>query len=282
VETHLRNTENGAIEKMKLSIVLSTQPASFSAMAYQGQLTSNLKKIKNMGFDGVELAIRNPQKLNIAELESLLHEQDLQVSAIGTGQLYGEDGLSFTHHDAHIRKTAIDRISAHLDLGEKWNAVVIIGLIRGRSISEAEKKDAESRLLESLHTCASRHEKVKMAIEPINRYETNLLNTVDECLLFLDRLNRENVGLLLDSFHMNIEEPSITSSFMNARERLFHVHVADSNRWYPGAGHIDFTSIIQTLRQIHSSGFISGEMLPFPDPDSSARNMINFLKNIEK
>ncbi|UCF66005.1 MAG: sugar phosphate isomerase/epimerase [bacterium] len=265
---------------MKLSIVLSAQSASFTAMAYQGQLESNLKKIKKLGFDGVELAIRNPATLNLTELELLLNQNGLPVSAIGTGQVYGEDGMYFTHQDRKIRQAAIDRISSHLDLAEKWGAVVIIGLIRGRSHPEVEKSEAEEWLLEALRICATQHEKVKLAIEPINRYETDLLNTVEECLHFLNKLKRNNVGLLLDSFHMNIEEPSITRSLENARKQLFHVHVADSNRWYPGAGHIDFSSIIRTLEKINYEGYISGEILPLPDADSSARNMIEYMKKI--
>ena len=265
---------------MKLSIVLSAQPASFSALSYQGHLASNLKKIKNLGFDGVELAIRNPGLLNFSELDQLLKQNKLHVPAIGTGQVYGEDGFSFTHPKSDIRKAAVERISSHLELAEKWGAVVIIGLIRGQAVQEVNKIQAEAWLLEALKSCASQNKNVKLAIEPINRYETNLLNTVSECLNFLDKLKLDNVGLLLDTFHMNIEEPSIIRSLESARERLFHFHVADSNRWYPGAGHIDFTSIVQTLIKINYHAYISGEMLPLPDGDRSAKNMIEYMKKV--
>jgi sugar phosphate isomerase/epimerase len=267
---------------MKLSIVLSTQPASFSAVAYKGNLAANLHKIKQLRFDGVELAIRNPNELNFSEIELSLKENKLEVPAIGTGQAYGEDELSFTHHNPGVRKAAIERIISHMEFAEKLGAVVIIGLIRGQNCSEVGKQQAEDWLLEALKICASQNKTVKLAIEPINRYETDLLNTVAESLHFLDQLNSDNVGLLLDTFHMNIEEPSITESLLVAGKQLFHVHVADSNRWFPGAGHIDFSAIVRTLEHMDYQSFLSGEILPLPDPDSSAKNLVDFLRKIIK
>jgi sugar phosphate isomerase/epimerase len=119
---------------------------------------------------------------------------------------------------------------------------------------------------------------VRFAIEPINRYETDLLNDVQSGLRFLERLGQDNVGLLLDTFHMNIEERNLIESIRLARTRLFHFHVADSNRWYPGAGHIDFRSVLATLDDIDYSGFVSAEILPMPDPDSAAKNTIESLR----
>ena len=154
---------------MKLSIVLSAQPAAFSAVAYKGDLDNNLSKISKMGFDGVELAIRNPKELNFSEIELLLKENKLEVPAIGTGQAYGEDGLSFTHHNPKVRKAAIERVITHMEFAKNLGALVIIGLIRGQNCSEVGKKQAEDWLLEALNICASKNKTVKLAIEPINR-----------------------------------------------------------------------------------------------------------------
>jgi sugar phosphate isomerase/epimerase len=265
---------------MKLSVVLSTQPAKFSAVTYKGEITENLAKIAQMGYDGVELAVRDPILLDLPELEKSLAKHNLLVSAIGTGQVYGEDGLSFTHPDVDIREKTVVRLLSHLELAEKLNSLVIIGLIRGQNVAEVGEKYAEDWLLEGLHQCATEYKNVQLAIEPINRYETDLLNTVGQTLKFLDRLQVENVGLLLDTFHMNIEEPSLSESIRMTGKKLFHFHVADSNRWYPGAGHIDFSEILQSLNAVYYRGFISGEMLPLPDPDTAALKMIEFFKYV--
>jgi sugar phosphate isomerase/epimerase len=265
---------------MKLSIILSTQPASFSALSYAGNLDKNLRKIKKMGFDGVELAVRDAEALEIEHLEMMLSENQLAVSAIGTGQVYGEEGLSFTHHDSQIRKRAVDRVLNHLELAKRFNAVVIIGLVRGQSVKEVGRDRAVNWLAEAIKRCALEKGDVRLAIEPINRYETDLLNTVREVLEFLDRVKLKNVGLLLDTFHMNIEEPSISQSIKSVRDRLFHFHIADSNRWYPGAGHLDFEDILKSLYEIRYHQFISAEILPFPDPDTSAQKTMEFFRKL--
>ncbi len=265
---------------MELSIVLSTQPASFSALAYKGGLTENIKKIKNFGYDGVELAVRDPDLLNIDDLLSVLAQQNLPVPAIGTGQAYGEEKLSFTDPDKNVRRSAINRIKSHINLAAKLNALVIIGLVRGKKSSDISTELTDQYLLEAFQECAAENMAVKIAIEPINRYETDLLNTVKSTLDFLDKVQMDNVGLLLDSFHMNIEEPSIYESIISAKQSLFHFHVADSNRWYPGAGHLKFKKIIETLDTISYTGFISAEILPLPEPDIAAQKTIENIREL--
>jgi len=263
---------------MNLSIVLSTQPAAFNALAYKGKLAENLAKISQLGYDGVELAVRDPHLLDIEELEILLRENNLPVPAIGTGQAYGEEGLSFIHPEKKIREQAIERIKAQLKLAKKLNALVIIGLVRGRISQLIPRELAEWWLIDALTACAVSEPSVKIAIEPINRYETDIINTVDSALKFLGKLKKDNVGLLLDTFHMNIEEPSINESIRIAQDKIFHIHIADSNRWFPGAGHLDFRNIFETLGKINYTGFISAEIMPLPDADTAAENTIMNVK----
>jgi len=265
---------------LKLSIVLSTQPASFSALAFKGQIAENIAKIKSLGYDGVELAVRDPAALELSALNSLLAKHHLPVPAIGTGQAFGEEGLSFTHPDAAVRRKAIDRIKSHMSLADSLGAIVIIGLVRGKKGSDTSDEQTEHWLVGALTECASENETVKLAIEPINRYETDLVNTVASGLKLVDTIGLDNVGLLLDTFHMNIEEPSMVESMVAAGERLFHFHVADSNRWYPGAGHIDFNAILNTLNSVGYRGFVSAEILPLPDPDTAAIRTIEYMRGI--
>ena len=106
--------------------------------------------------------------------------------------------------------------------------------------------------------------------EPVNRYETSLVNTVAQGLELIEQVDESNLGLLFDTFHANIEEPSIERSLIEAGTRLFHVHVADSNRWHPGAGHLDFATFFGALSNTGYTGFVSGEFMPLPDPDTAA------------
>lgn len=267
---------------MKLSIVLSTQPASFSALAYKGELATNVAKIANLGYNGVELAVRDPKLLDAAHVSNIVRTNGLEVPAIGTGQAYGEEGLSFTNSDENIRERAIERIKSQIDLAVELRAVVILGLIRGKVETDIQREQAYGWLVEALQECANYAvpKKIKLALEPINRYETDLIITVSEGLELIEKVKADNFGLLLDTFHMNIEEPSIEQSIRRAGDRIFHFHVADSNRWYPGAGHIDFRQVIEVLEDIGYNGYLSAEILPLPDADSCAKETMAFLTPI--
>lgn len=267
---------------MNLSIVYSTQQTNFQAATFSGELDGNLAKIAQYGYSGVELAIRDPELVDMEDLEKILHKYNLKVPAIGTGQAWGEEGLSFTDPDPEIRQAAIQRIQSHIPIAEKLNAVIIIGLVRGILKPGVSHPQAMVWLRDAIQQCTSvaKDHNVRLALEPINRYETSLINNVSQGMDLISDVNADNFGLLLDTFHMNIEEPRIEESIQLCADRIFHFHVADSNRWYPGRGHLDFGSIIKSLFHTGYTGFISGEFLPFPDADTAAQNSILHLRSV--
>jgi sugar phosphate isomerase/epimerase len=267
---------------MKLSIVLSTHAAKFQAVAYKGDFEENVAKIASYGYDGVEPAVRDPSLVDHDSLISSVTKQGMAIPAIGTGQAWGEEHLSFTDPDPKVRQQAIDRIASHVPLAKKAGAVIIIGLVRGvvqEGVSEAQ---AREWMFSGFKTCVeiAGKENVRIAFEPLNRYETPLLNTAKESLELIDRVVADNLGLLLDTFHMNIEEPSIKESIKTCGDRIFHFHVADSNRWYPGAGHLDFHKILEVLFSTGYSGFVSGEFMAVPDADVAAQKAIDHLRGL--
>jgi sugar phosphate isomerase/epimerase len=269
---------------MKLSIVLSTQPAQFQAATFKGDLETNLARIASLGYDGVELAIRDPKRIDLHELNSLVGKYQLCVPAIGTGQAWGEEGLSFTDPDPKVRRAAIERIKSHIPVASRFGAAIIIGLIRGIVKPGVEQTQAMDWLVEALRECskAARPHGIRLALEPINRYETSLINTTTQGLDLIERVGAENFGLLLDTFHMNIEEPVIAESVRQCGGHVFHFHVADSNRHYPGAGHLDFKAILKELFSGGYQGWVSGEFLPIPDAGTAAQQSIMVLRGIEQ
>lgn len=267
---------------MKLSIVLSTHTAQFNAVAFKGDFETNITKIAGYGYDGVELAVRDPALVEAEALEQVLTAHGLVVPAIGTGQAWGEERLSFTSTDAAVRRAAIERIKAHIPLARRLNALVIIGLIRGITPPGQSHAQSLDYLVEALQECAAQAalSGVRLALEPINRYETDLIHTVAEGLELLTWVGAENLGLLLDTFHMNIEEPVIEESIHACGEHIFHFHVADSNRWYPGAGHLDFKLILGALRSTGYQGWVSGEFMALPDGDTAAKNGLTTMRTV--
>ena len=268
--------------KMKLSIVHSTQPAQFQAATFKGDLEENLAQIASLGYDGVELAIRDPKLVDFPDLDSLVCKFNLRVPAIGTGQAWGEEGLSFTDPDPAIRRAAIERIKSHIPTASHFGAVIIIGLIRGIVRPGVEQSRALDWLIDALRECsdAARRQGVRLALEPINRYETTLINNTRQGLDLIQHVGAENFGLLLDTFHMNIEEPLIEESIRTCGKHIFHFHVADSNRWYPGAGHLNFRLMMNELFSTGYQGWVSGEFLPNPDSQTAALEGISFFRKL--
>ncbi len=268
---------------MKLSIVLSTHTAQFEAVAFKGDFAANVAKIAGYGYDGVELAIRDPKLVNLEQLEQVVGQHNLVVPALGTGQAWGEEGLSFTSDDPEVRRAAIERVKSHIPLAARFKAAVILGLIRGITPAGQSHEQSMTYLVEALQECsaAAAPHGVRYALEPLNRYETDLIHTVADGLDLIERVGVDNFGLLLDTFHMNIEEPSIEDGIRVCGDRIFHFHVADSNRWHPGAGHLDFKRLLNTLFETGYDGFVSGEFMPIPDADTSAQRAIEYLQGLD-
>ncbi|MDO8683451.1 MAG: 5-keto-L-gluconate epimerase [Armatimonadota bacterium] len=265
---------------MRTSFVISASPTKFSPITYGVDLEKAIRSLAGLGFDGVELHVRDPKEVDLSLIKSVIGDCGLEVSAIGTGLAYVDDGLSFSNPNADIRHSAVQRIKDCIDFASNLNALLIIGLVRGRTTAGVDKAQALAWIKEALGECLAFAEKknVRIVIEPINRYETDLLNTASETIDFIRQLQSLNIGLLLDSFHMNIEEPSIYESIRTAGNLLAHFHIVDSNRWAPGYGHLDFQQIIASLREIDYQGYLSAEILPLPDSNTAAEKTIQTLR----
>ncbi|HIH97697.1 MAG TPA: sugar phosphate isomerase/epimerase [Thermoplasmata archaeon] len=273
---------------MKLSLVISLQPTSFEALAFKGKkgewLDPILKKMKELGFEGVELALANPLEINQTRVLKIVNKYGLEVPAIGTGQAYLRDKLSFLNSDEAIRKRAVERIKRDVDFAKLFGGKVIIGLIRGKIGKRLDKAKATNYFVESMKACAdyALEKNLNLVIEPINRYETDFINRAEEAIELINLIGVENVRLLLDTFHMNIEETSIEHTLETSKPYLSHVHVADSNRWAPGCGHLDFESIVRTLEKIGYRGYLSAEILPLPDQLQAAQKTTSFFMGISE
>jgi sugar phosphate isomerase/epimerase len=179
-----------------------------------------------------------------------------------------QDGLTFSSPDPDIRDRAVGVILRHIDLAAHLGSGVTIGLIFGQAGREAaERRQRLEHAAACLARCADQaaRQGVNLFLEPLNRYESDALNTLADAAAVIRRTGAANVRLLADTFHMNIEEKDPTSALADCRDLLGHIHLADSNREAPGHGHTDFRPILRTLREIGYAGFLSFEVLPRPD-----------------
>jgi sugar phosphate isomerase/epimerase len=263
---------------MQKCIAISTPGARFSALAVRENFRDSIRKVAELGYDAVELHIRDPHAVDAEEIEGLLHQYRLPVPTIGTGQAYGEEGLSFADPDPAIRAKAVQRIKDQMALASRLGIPrVTIGLIRGTAKPGADQEQAEEYVRESLAACLDTNPAVTLILEPLNRYETSLYNDTASAKEVIDRIGKPNLKMLIDTFHMNIEEPDMAGSILLVRDYISHVHFADSNRWAPGCGHIDFKKIVRALRRIRYQGAVCAEILPKPTPDECLRLTIEYF-----
>jgi len=275
---------------MKYGIVISVSKTKFGPVVFKENLTENIIKAASLGYDGVELAIKKPEALKMGDVDTLIRKYNIGVLAIGTGQIYGEEGLNFSDQNKNIREKAVERTKEIIDIAGHFGARIIIGLVRGNIVDmdnySSELIKAEERIADCLDELLlySEEKSTEFLLEPINRYEVNIFNRLEDISDFLSkykgRLDLKRIGILADTFHMNIEEPVIEESLEKYFDLIKHIHFADSNRWPPGYGHIDYSKIMEVLKSKGYKGYISFEMLPLPDPDTAAKEAIKYVKEL--
>jgi len=268
---------------MKLSLALTPAPTVFAPLLYAGDLMRGMRRAAELGYDGIELNLRDPGVENLDVILSAAQAHGLAIISLGTGQAYLADGLSVAAPDPAIRAMLVERVKRHVDFAARTGAFVVLGGVRGRFEGDAAARRSQYAgavaVVRQLADYATPRG-VTITLEPINRYESNFLNSIDDTLAFLRDVDRPAVKVLLDTFHMNIEEANMCAAFERAGPRLSHIHLVDSNRRAPGMGHLDFEPILATLRGIGYDGYLSGEFLPLPDDDAAAEENIAYVRRL--
>ncbi len=265
---------------MKKGLVVSGPDVAKGPLALlSGTFEEKLEKAARLGYDGIELMVRDPALLDFAATKAALDASGLEVPQVVTGELYGADGLSLVTGDQDLHSRTEQRLESVIDLAAYLGAMVNIGRVRGRLDLLGAVENPWEVAVERLERLVEKAEElgVRINLEPINRYETDFILNTSEGLRFIRDLGKDNVGLMLDLFHMNIEEVSIEESLCRAGSRLWHVHIADSNRQYPGSGHLQYEGVFAALRGMGYEGYVSAELLPLPDPDTAAIKTAEFL-----
>lgn len=267
---------------MKSAVTISlVSEAREGPFVFRDDFAVAVEKAASLGFDAVELFFPDPEVVPLNELRSMLNGSGLNVAAVGTGAGMLRHQLSLVDQNPEKRRAAREYITRMIQFGGELGAPAIIGSMQGRWTPEQGREQALDLLAEGLHElgAAAARWSVPLLYEPLNRYETNLLRTQGEAAAFLKQHGIQNIRLLADLFHMNIEEVSIEEGLRAGAEFLGHVHFVDSNRRPAGYGHLDFASITAVLREIGYDGYLSAEAFAWPDSDTAAaKTMETFRK----
>ncbi len=268
---------------IRSAVTISLVPeARGGPFVYWDNLPTACKKAKALGFDAVEIFPTAPDTVDPGQLRTLLADHGLVLAATGTGAGWVKGRLHLCLPDAAARAKARDFIRGIIDLAGQFQAPAIIGSMQGRYEGSIDQATADAYLTEALEELGAHaaQYKVPLLLEPLNRYETNMLNRIEDGVRFLKRLSTKNVALLADLFHMNIEEIDMAAAIRSGKGYIGHLHFVDSNRRAAGFGHLDYLPIVAALREIGYDGFVSAEVLPYPDSDAAALQTINTFRRL--
>ena len=224
---------------------------------FSTETLAQLAYAKGFGFDVYEIGVEDPAVIDIDAVAAEAKRVGIQVNICGA---YGET-RDIGSDDEAIRENALAYNKTLIDFAVKTGSPYVAGPMyattgKTRLATAAEKARQTAYVVENLRVLAdyAAPRGVKLALEPLNRFETDFMNTVAQGLRLLDVVQRDNVGFLLDTFHMNIEEKSIPAAIRLAGDRIFDFHACANDRGTPGEDSFDWLAIDQALADVDYHG----------------------------
>lgn len=261
-----RRVEAGRFTEMKIAVNALLWTAEFDERSY-----SLLPLVRSHGFDGFEVPVFSPSKINAASVRNALAANELEclVCAILPA------GMNPIDPDASVRKLTrqhlLDCIKLTADLGAKQMGGPVYAPV-GYLTKRRRTQDEWSWAVECFQglTESLQHHNVTLALEPLNRFETFFLNTAADAVNLCKEIGSDRIGILLDTFHTNIEEKDVAQAFRSIGSLLHHVHVCENDRGIPGTGHVDFPGIKQATNEINYDRWLTIESFGFGHRELSA------------
>lgn len=262
---------------MKFSYPVAVPDSGIKMMAWCNEYEMAFKQLKEMGYEGVELLVRDPQTVDIKLLNQLLDDNGLVLAAIGTTPMQTRDQLFLMHEEYSIRAEAYKRLEQLIELAAHYQTVVLIGKYRGMTgdsyytslsyLQEVLIKSCEKALTQG----------VSLYVEPQSPGNINNINSIAQGLEFLNLCGCSNLKLLADIFHMSITEKDIGQAIKSMGNALGMIHMSDSKRLIPGDGNIMLHEVIAVLSCVCFPGFVSMEIKQEPDSKTAAVKSLEYL-----
>jgi D-psicose/D-tagatose/L-ribulose 3-epimerase len=256
-------------------------------------------KIAQLGFQSVELPLENIDLLDPRRIRTLLGDHGLRPSVCG---VFGP-GRDLNNADATIRRATLDYIERALDFAAVVGGPTLCGPLyaevgKRRPLPDDQRRREWDLAVEGVRAAceiaASRN--VRIAIEPINRFETDLVNTVADAVRLARAVSHPNAGVMIDSFHLTIEEADLEQAIRTAGDLLCHVQVSENHRGIPGTGLTDWAAFRRGLEAVDYRGLVVIESFTpenrelagavciwqrrAPDQDTFARQGLAFLQTL--
>ncbi|HHV64966.1 MAG TPA: sugar phosphate isomerase/epimerase [Peptococcaceae bacterium] len=267
---------------MKLAYTVCTPETKGKYLAYRGEIAEVFSSLKEIGYDGVEAFVRDPRLIDQREFGRQLEKNQLELAVVGTGPIVSEDKLTFTSPDENSRREAILRAKASVDFAAAFGAQVNVGKLRGDIYKAGDpvlsRKLRDEAFKEVCDYALTKN--VPITIEPQCRFAVDNLNTTQEAIAWVKEMKLPNLFIMMDVFHMNIEDKSQAASFIDGKELNIHVHFADNNRGIPGTGKIDFVDAVRVLKALGYNRYISMEVEQGQDCYRTAQRSFEYVNRL--
>lgn len=256
-------------------------------------------KIKSMGYDAVEIPVEYPELIDGKKVKTALQQNELEAIVCGA---FGP-ARDLTSDDTTVHDTCFNYIQECLDLCNVWDAKFLAGPMysavgKARMVSPEQRKVEWGRAVTNIHkVCTLAQARgLQIALEPLNRFESDLINTAEDVMRLIKDVNHSAANVLLDGFHMAIEERNLVEAITLVGDKLIHVQVSENYRGTPGTGQTPWDSFKKGLNNINYKGVVSIESFTpeikelagavciwknlAPSQDGFAQDGINFLKKL--
>jgi len=245
-----------------------------------GDIDSIIDQTVSAGANGVELRLTDQDRADLPMIKLKFEDADLIIGGISTGRIAREGGHCLTDTSKVARQRAADALCVLVEMAAELGTDLLVGSAKGNRAQDESLEAYTDRLAHPMGIINqfSLGTGVRVHIEAINRYEINAVTSGLETKEFIEKYDLSNCYVHLDTFHTNIEEVDTAQTILDCGDRLGYFQCADSNRHWPGAGHIDFAAFAEPLRQVGYSGPLSIECQPIPDGVTAARNGIAHLR----
>jgi sugar phosphate isomerase/epimerase len=269
-----RSVANQEATPMRFSYMLVDPIADLN------ELSRRMAVIRELGYHGIELTGTYPLGLAVEDVADLSRRHSLPVVSVLSGWSYAHEGLCLSVADPAIRKRAKERLVDYVRIAAKLNALVVVGLMRGFRKDEPDEAKAIERIVEALSYVAqtAEQEGVTVVNEPVNHLQVGFIHTAREASAVADRVGSPNIGYMLDTIHMNIEERSVIDTIRDHGARARHFHLCETHGGRFGTGGLDFPGVLATLRTSGYGGYTSLKIYRGDDWETGARASAEFLR----
>jgi D-psicose/D-tagatose/L-ribulose 3-epimerase len=258
-----------------------------------------IDKVNEIGFDFIEIAVEFPELIELSILKSTLRQKGMKAVMCG---VYGP-GRNLSSLEEEERANAESYLKWMIDAAAEMETGLVLGpmysAVGKTRLEDPADREQEWQLAVSGLKAICKHAAergVRVAFEPLNRFETDMVNVVEQGLKLIADVGEPNLGLHLDTFHMHLEEKDPGAAIRQAGDRVFHVHACENDRGVPGTGQVNWESIFQALHEINYQGLVSIESFTpevksiaravniwrtiAPDQDTIASEGLKFIKSL--